>query len=64
MTETVLYRPADPTRIDTQSAVDLRYWAREIGRSPVQLSQAVAAVGPLVADVREFLQRRGLYKLR
>jgi hypothetical protein len=56
--------PADPTRIDIHAAAEMRHWVREIGRPAQQLTHAVAVVGPLVADVRAFLQRRTLYGLR
>jgi hypothetical protein len=56
--------PADPSRIDIHAAAEMRHWVREIGRPAQQLRHAVAVVGPLVADVRAFLQRRTLYGLR
>ncbi len=56
--------PADPTRIDIHAAAEMRHWVRELGRPAIQLLDAVSAVGPLVADVRAHLQKRGLYRLR
>ena len=59
-----LLGPADRTRIDVNAPAEMRHWVRELGKPRAQLKAAVAAVGPLVADVREYLQRRGLYGLR
>jgi hypothetical protein len=56
--------PSDPLRIDIHAPAELRHWVREIGRPADQLKQAVNAVGPLAADVRAFLKRRSLYRLR
>jgi Protein of unknown function (DUF3606) len=58
-----LLGPADHTRIDVTTPAEMRHWVREFGRPAVQLKAAVAAVGPLVADVREYLQRCRLYVL-
>lgn len=59
----MLQGPVDPLRIVIDAPDDVRHWAREIGRPADQIKQAVRAVGPMVADVREFLQRRSLYRL-
>lgn len=59
----MLQGPVDPLRIDVGTPDDVRHWAREIGRPADQIRQAVLAVGPLVADVRDFLRRRSLYRL-
>ena len=56
-----LLGPADRVRIDVDAPAELRYWVRELGRPAAQLKAAVQAVGPLVSDVREYLQRRTLY---
>jgi hypothetical protein len=58
-----LLGPADRTRIDVNAPAEMRHWVRELGKPAAQLKAAVAAVGPLVADVREHLKRRGLYGL-
>ena len=57
----MLTRPADPKRIDINSAAEMRHWAREIGRPAVKLTEAVKVVGPLVADVRDHLRKGTLY---
>ena len=59
-----LLGPADGTRIDVNAPAEMRHWVRELGKPAGQLKAAVAAVGPLVADVRKYLQRRGLYGVR
>jgi hypothetical protein len=55
---------ADPSRIDINAPAEMRHWVREIGRPVQELRHAVGVVGPLVMDVRAFLQRRTLYGLR
>jgi hypothetical protein len=62
--DNVMSGPADPSRIDVHANAEMRYWAREFGRSAAQLKEAVKAVGPLVSDVRAHLQKQSLYKLR
>jgi hypothetical protein len=39
----------------------MRHWSREIGRPAAKLNEAVKAVGPLVADVRDYLRKHSLY---
>ena len=58
-----LLGPIDPVRIDVDAPAEMRHWVRELGRPAAQLKAAVQAVGPLVSDVREYLQRRALYRL-
>jgi len=58
-----LLGPIDHTRIDVDAPAEMRHWVRELGRPAAQLGAAVEAVGPLVSDVREHLQRRALYGL-
>ncbi len=57
----MLGAPADPKRIDINSAAEMRHWAREIGRPVDKLNDAVKAVGPLVSDVRDYLRKHSLY---
>ena len=56
-----LLGPADRARIDVNAPAEMRHWVRELGRPTAQLKAAVQVVGPLVSDVREYLQRRALY---
>lgn len=56
--------PADLKRIDIHSPAEMRHWVREIGRPAAKLNEAVKAVGPLVSDVRDYLQNRSLYAIR
>ena len=58
-----LLGPGDRTRIDVNAPAEMRHWVRELGKPAAQLKEAVVAVGPLVKDVREYLQRRRLYGL-
>ena len=53
--------PTNPKRIDIDSPVEMRHWAREIGRPVAKINEAVKAVGPSVADVRDYLRRLSLY---
>jgi len=56
-----LLGPADCTLIDVDAPAEMRHWVRELGRPAAQLKAAVQVVGPLVSDVRAYLQRRALY---
>lgn len=56
-----LLGPTDRARIDVDAPAEMRHWVREFGRPAGQLKEAVQAVGPLVSDVRVYLQRRALY---
>jgi hypothetical protein len=56
--------PADPTLIDVHASPEIRYWVQELGRSAIQIKEAVRAVGPLVSDVRAQLRKQSLYRLR
>jgi len=56
--------PADPTRIDVHASPEIRYWVQELGRSAVQIKEAVRAVGLLVSGVRVQLREQSLYRLR
>jgi len=50
--------PSDIGYINLPSEAERHYWAREFGCSQEQLMDAVAAVGPLVVDVRSHLGSR------
>ena len=49
--------PVDPTRINVQSTINVNYWCQTLGCSETNLRNAVLAVGPLAADVRNYLNR-------
>ena len=53
--------PANPNRIDVHSSTEMRHWVRELSRPAAKLNEAVDAVGPLVADVRDYLRKHSLY---
>lgn len=57
----LLRGPANPKRIDIHSPAEMRHWVRELSRPAAKLNEAVNAVGPLVADVRDYLQKHSLY---
>jgi hypothetical protein len=59
-----LLGPANRTLIDVNAPAEMRHWVREFGKPAAQLRAAVTAVGPLVVDVREYLQRHTLYGLQ
>jgi len=42
--------------IEHESSADVEFWAVVLGVSPTDMEQAISAVGPAVADVREHLQ--------
>ena len=48
---------ADATRINVHEAYELRYWSQNLGITPERLKEAVRAVGPMVKDVRAYLNR-------
>jgi Protein of unknown function (DUF3606) len=50
--------PPDRTRINVGEAHEVAYWTKELGCSEAQLRAAVKAVGPMVASVRNHLNRR------
>ena len=50
--------PSDIGFIDLPSEAERHYWTREFGCTQEQLAEAVAAVGPLVVDVRWHLGSR------
>jgi len=57
----LLQGPADPKRIDVHSPAEMRHWVREFSRPAAKLNEAVETVGPLVSDVRDYLQKHSLY---
>ena len=57
----LLRGPANPNRIDVHSSTEMRHWVRELSRPAAKLNEAVGAVGPLVADVRDYLRKHSLY---
>lgn len=48
--------PEDPHRINIQQPWELAYWSNQFGVSEVELIDAVRSVGPMVVDVREYLE--------
>jgi Protein of unknown function (DUF3606) len=57
-----LQGPADRNRIDVHSPAEMRHWARELSRPGAKIMKAVEIVGPLLADVREYLRTRSIYE--
>lgn len=49
--------PADPARVNLQSAVEVNYWCQTLNCTETRLRNAVLAVGPLAANVRVYLSR-------
>lgn len=52
-----LSTPADPTRINLASGMEVNYWCQALNCTETRLRNAVLAVGPVAADVRAYLQR-------
>ena len=50
--------PPDRIRIDVGDPHELAYWIKELGCSEERLRAALKAVGPMVAAVRNHLNRR------
>jgi hypothetical protein len=49
----------DDARINVDQDHELGYWSERLGASREEIRNAVAKVGPMVANVREQLQHRG-----
>jgi hypothetical protein len=49
--------PADPSRINVYSTNEVNYWCHTLNCTETRLRNAVLAVGPATADVRDFLNR-------
>ena len=50
--------PPDRARINVGEPHEVAYWIKELGCSEAQLRAAVKVVGPMVANVRNHLNRR------
>ena len=50
-------QPKARERIDAKSDEDIRYWAKALGVTGVQIIDAVAKVGPNAEAVREHLDQ-------
>ena len=48
-------QPEDPNKINVNQSWEISYWTDELGVSEQKLRDAVAAVGPLVKDVKKYL---------
>jgi hypothetical protein len=46
---------ADDIRINIHQDHEVSYWSKELGVTPEKLKAAVAAVGPMVKDVKKWL---------
>ena len=49
--------PADATRINLASTIEVNYWCQALNCTETRLRNAVLAVGLLAADVRGYLLR-------
>lgn len=49
--------PADATRVNLASTIEVNYWCQTLNCTETRLRNAVLAVGLLAADVRAYLQR-------
>lgn len=47
----------DDTRININQDHEINYWSKELGISPNELRQAVGYAGPIIKDVRRYLNR-------
>jgi Protein of unknown function (DUF3606) len=51
--------PEDPNKINLKQDHEVSYWTGFLGVSKDVLQRAVRAVGPMVKDVRKWLQENG-----
>ncbi|RZJ93845.1 MAG: DUF3606 domain-containing protein [Hymenobacter sp.] len=49
--------PADAKRVNVKSTNEVNYWCRAFNCTETRLRNAVLAVGPLSADVQQYLNR-------
>ena len=49
--------PRDRTRVDVDQLWEVQWWSRGFGVSTSELIAAVREVGPLVADLDDYLRR-------
>lgn len=52
-------RPEDSNKINIQQDWEVNYWARKFGVTEFILKRAVSEVGPMVADVANWLRKNG-----
>lgn len=50
-------KPEDPQRININQDWEVTYWCQELGCTKQELKDAVNAVGPMVKDVKAFLDK-------
>ena len=50
--------PRDRSRVNVHEPHELRYWTEQLGVSPEELTDAVAQIGPMVADLRQWFSRQ------
>jgi hypothetical protein len=56
MTDTATTRgPADPTRVNINEHYELTWWARALGVSRAELSEAARRAGPRLVDIERRL---------
>lgn len=48
-------KPEDPTKINVNQSWEMNYWTKKLGVTEQQLRTAVSAVGPLVKNVKSYL---------
>jgi hypothetical protein len=53
--------PPNNQRVNLSERWERSYWARRFGVTDEELRQAVAMVGPLAEDVREYLTSRQVH---
>ncbi len=49
-------QPEDPTKVNINQQWEIDYWCRKFGVSEGELRQAIEKVGPMVKDVRQYLE--------
>lgn len=49
--------PEDPKKVNMSQTWEMDYWSQKFGISKDKLLKAIAAVGPMVADIKAWLAK-------
>ena len=52
------FKPLDPGRVNSIDPLEVKYWCKQLKCTEAELTDAIAAVGDHVAEVRQVLASR------